>query len=125
VRIRPDDLRGPAPGASAGVGRTSEDAAHEARDGRDEPAEQLRTQREEDRGDEEPEQDEQQDARGAAPGAVGTAARGELARAQGWTPSRRAERARWRLVRMRRSRFTSIGSWRSASGVSMRALSSW
>ena len=40
--------------------------------------------------------------------------RGErpLTRAQGCTPSRRAERARCRLVRIRRSRLTSIGSWR-------------
>ena len=40
-------------------------------------------------------------------------------------PSRRADLARWRDARNRRSRFTSMGSQASASGRSMRALSTW
>jgi len=42
-----------------------------------------------------------------------------------WSPSRRAERARCRLDRSRRSRLTSIGSWATASGRSISALSTW
>ena len=46
-------------------------------------------------------------------------------RAQSSTPSRRAERARWRVARSRRSRLTSIGSASSAAGLSIRVLSTW
>ena len=44
---------------------------------------------------------------------------------QGSRPRRRAERARWRLARRRRSRLTSMGSCSRAEGWSMRALSTW
>ena len=40
-------------------------------------------------------------------------------------PRRRAERARWRVARIRRSRLTSIGSRASAAGESIRVLSTW
>ena len=40
-------------------------------------------------------------------------------------PRRRAERARWREARMRRSRFTSIGSASRAAGLSSSVLSTW
>ena len=40
-------------------------------------------------------------------------------------PSRLADRNRWRVARSRRSRFTSSGSWTSASGLSINALSTW
>ena len=40
-------------------------------------------------------------------------------------PSRLAERIRCRLARSRRSRFTSSGSWASASGLSISAFSTW
>ena len=40
--------------------------------------------------------------------------------------SRRLEQATgWRVARIRRSRFTSIGSWARASGESRRLLSTW
>ncbi len=80
--------------------------------------------------DDQPDQEEEQDAGRAPPGAVRTAPGGQLTGpltppAQGCTPRRRAERARWRLLRIRRSRLTSIGSCASAAGESMSALSSW
>ncbi len=79
---------------------------------------------------EHPDEDEHRDPGRAPARAVRTAARGELAgavtpSAQGCTPRRRADRARWRLERIRRSRLTSIGSCARAAGVSMSALSSW
>ena len=40
-------------------------------------------------------------------------------------PSRLAERLRCRVARSRRSRLTSSGSWASASGLSIRAFSTW
>ena len=76
---------------------------------------------------------ERRDSRTPASGGSGTGglrsgggSRGPpVGTAQSWMPSRRAERARWRVARSRRSRLTSIGSASSAAGVSMRVLSTW
>ena len=40
-------------------------------------------------------------------------------------PSRFADRNRCRVARSRRSRFTSSGSWARASGLSIKAFSTW
>ncbi len=83
-----------------------------------------------DRHDEEPDEHQHQHAGRAAPCPVCATAGSQpprlaTARRQGWTPSRRAERARCRLARIRRNRLTSIGSCARAAGESMRALSNW